>query len=140
VAARAGEGLEALSPGVEVVGRVCPPFRALSRTEQVEEMRAISKSDPNLVLVALGCPRQERLIADYFQAAPTAVWIGVGGTFDFLAGRRQRAPRWVQAAGLEWVARLLQDPRKLARRYLLRDIPFLARLVVGRARSPRVPG
>ncbi len=76
----------------------------------------------------MGCPKQERLIARYFDAAPAAVWIGVGGTLDFYAGRTRRAPRWMQAIGLEWVMRLAQEPRRLWRRYLLHDIPTLVRV------------
>ena len=78
-----------------------------------------------LVLVALGCPYQEQVIARYYEAAPAAVWIGVGGTLDILAGRTRRAPRLLQRLGLEWLARLAQEPRRLWRRYLLRDVPAL---------------
>ena len=109
----------------QVVAVINPPFRDLTAEEQAEERRRIAEARPDVIFVALGCPKQERRIADYYSAAPSAVWIGVGGTFDFIAGKRTRAPRAMQAAGLEWVARLAQEPRRLWRRYLLRDIPAL---------------
>ncbi|MDZ7726965.1 MAG: WecB/TagA/CpsF family glycosyltransferase [Dehalococcoidia bacterium] len=111
---------------VEVVARVVPPFRPLAPDEELEERARIREAEPHLVLVALGCPRQEQLIARYFDEAPGATWIGVGGTLDFFAGSRKRAPRWVQDAGGEWIVRLAQEPRRLWRRYLLRDVPALA--------------
>ena len=95
------------------------------------------------MLVALGCPRQERLIARYFDCAPAALWIGVGGTFELISGRKRRAPAPMQAVGLEWVARLAQEPGRLWRRYLLRDAPFFLRLapayLFGRARPSPEP-
>jgi hypothetical protein len=87
------------------------------------------------VLVALGCPAQERRIQEYYHAAPGAIWIGVGGTLDFFGGRRRRAPGWVQALGLEWLFRLGQEPRRLWRRYLLRDLPALVQLLAWCARN-----
>ncbi len=111
--------------GVRIVAQLTPPFRELSEQESLAERARLTAAAPDLVLVALGCPRQERLIARYFDAAPGAVWIGIGGTLDFFAGRRWRAPRFVQAAGLEWAFRLMQEPRRLWRRYLLRDLPTL---------------
>lgn len=139
VAAVAAERLAALGGNVEIAGMMCPPFRSLSRLEQANERRQIAALAPDLVLVALGCPRQERLIATYFDSAPAAIWIGVGGTLDFLAGRKRRAPRWLQAAGLEWTARLAQDPRRLWKRYLLRDLPFLLRLAPSQLNWSRRP-
>jgi N-acetylglucosaminyldiphosphoundecaprenol N-acetyl-beta-D-mannosaminyltransferase len=115
-------------PGVEVALRIVPPFRELSSEERDAERDAIARSDPDIVFVALGCPRQELLIRDYIHAAPGAVWLGIGGTFDFYAGIRKRAPKWMQQSGLEWAARLAQEPRRLWRRYVLRDIPTLLAL------------
>lgn len=114
--------------GVEVVLVHCPPFRPLTAEEEQAEQQAISRARPDLVLVALGCPKQERLIARYFEAASEAIWIGVGGTFEILGGHRKRAPRAAQRLGLEWAVRLLQEPRRLWRRYLLRDVPALISL------------
>lgn len=112
-------------PRVRIVARLVPPFRPLTPFEEEAEQRQLSEADPHLVLVALGCPRQERLAARYFEAAPHALWIGVGGTFEFVAGVRMRAPAWSQWAGFEWAVRLIQEPRRLWRRYLVRDVPAL---------------
>ena len=114
--------------GVEIVSRIVPPFRELSDVERDDEIHRIQSAKPDVVFVALGCPRQEFLIREYFQAAPQALWVGIGGTFDFYAGIRKRAPQWMQRSGLEWTARLAQEPRRLWRRYVLRDIPALLAL------------
>ncbi len=121
----AAERFEALSPGTRVVLRTSPPFRDLTAEEQDAERAAIREAAPHLVLVGLGCPKQERRIRDYYPAAPDAVWIGVGGTFEMVAGHRRRAAPLVQRLGMEWLVRLVQDPGRLARRYLGRDIPSL---------------
>jgi N-acetylglucosaminyldiphosphoundecaprenol N-acetyl-beta-D-mannosaminyltransferase len=137
---RASKTIEEFAPGVRAVFTVSPPFRAWT-ADEVERFRGgIASAEPDLVLVALGCPRQERLIAEWYPLAPRAVWIGVGGTFDFFAGRRRRAPRWMQRAGLEWSYRLVQDPRRLGRRYFGRDLPALARLTLSVLRERRRGG
>lgn len=89
---------------------------------------------PDLLLVALGAPKQECFIFEQRARLGAAVCIGVGGSLDFVAGTRRRAPRWISRIGLEWLYRLLQEPRRLARRYLLRDPLFawiLARQLLG---------
>ncbi|MCC6386253.1 MAG: WecB/TagA/CpsF family glycosyltransferase [Dehalococcoidia bacterium] len=138
VAAAGARALEAAYPGVRFVLQICPPFRALSDDEVAAYHARIAAARPDVVLVALGCPRQERFSAEHFEAAPGAVWIGIGGTFDFYAGIKRRAPAFLQAVGAEWVARLAQDPRRLWRRYLLDDIPAFAavsfRVLSGRLR------
>lgn len=111
--------------GVEVAAVLCPPFGRLTPEQSREYADSIAAAEPHLVLVALGCPRQERFIAEQYAEAPQALWIGVGGTFDFYAGKRRRAPRLVGATGGEWLVRLVQEPRRLWRRYLLRDLPTL---------------
>lgn len=110
---------------VRVVASINPPFRPLSDSEREAHLAALVGSQPDVVLVALGCPTQEQLIADWHKSLPAALWIGVGGTFDFFGGRRKRAPRAFRASGLEWVVRLAQEPRRLGRRYLGRDVPAL---------------
>ena len=131
VSEAAAAAIEADHPGVRVVARICPPYRELTEEERQSERAALRAAAPDLVLVALGCPKQERLIAEYGDAVPAAVWIGVGGTFDFFAGKRRRAPRALQATGLEWAVRLVQEPARLWRRYLLRDLPALAAVAPG---------
>ena len=135
---RAAAHLERQFPGLRVVSRLVPPYRPLSGDEQAAERRTIEQSDPELVLVALGCPRQERLIARYYDAAPHAAWIGIGGTFDIFANKRRRAPAAARALGLEWAVRFAQEPRRLWRRYVLRDVPAL--LVLGAGELRRAVG
>jgi N-acetylglucosaminyldiphosphoundecaprenol N-acetyl-beta-D-mannosaminyltransferase len=123
--------LSRLGSGALIVHVTNPPFRTLWRPEVERGQAALAASGANVVLVALGCPAQERLIAEWQQILPTALWIGIGGTLDFYAGLRRRAPRRLQRAGLEWIVRMVQEPRRLGRRYLLRDIPAFAAIVPG---------
>jgi hypothetical protein len=111
-----------------VVCAISPPFRQLSEAEEDAHRRALAACHPDVVLVALGCPRQERFVAASYAWLPEAVWIGIGGALDFYAGRRVRAPHVLQSIGLEWLVRLAQEPRRLWRRYLLRDVPALLAL------------
>jgi N-acetylglucosaminyldiphosphoundecaprenol N-acetyl-beta-D-mannosaminyltransferase len=120
--------------GARVVAIINPPFRHLDRLERDHYCRELVEAHPDLVLVALGCPRQERVIAEWFPELPSAVWVGVGGTLDFFAGRRRRAPGVAQRLGLEWLVRLAQEPVRLGPRYLGRDVPALARLLVATVR------
>jgi N-acetylglucosaminyldiphosphoundecaprenol N-acetyl-beta-D-mannosaminyltransferase len=126
VAARAAERLAGLGPRIVIAAVVTPPFRKLAVAELDRFRDELVESRPEVVLVALGCPAQERLIAEWHPALPGALWIGVGGTFDLLTGRRRRAPRLIQSAGMEWIFRMVQEPRRLGRRYLGRDVPAAA--------------
>jgi len=92
--------------------------------------RRLRWSRPDLVFVALGSPKQECLIRALRAEYDTAWMIGIGISFSFLAGRVKRAPQWMQRLGLEWIHRLTQEPRRLARRYLLDGIPFGVRLLL----------
>jgi N-acetylglucosaminyldiphosphoundecaprenol N-acetyl-beta-D-mannosaminyltransferase len=133
--------LQERSPGTQLVARISPPYRALSADELAADLPALRAAEPQLVLVALGCPRQERFIADHFGQVPGALWMGVGGTFDFFAGKRSRAPKAMQAIGAEWVVRLVQEPGRLWRRYFLNDLPALAAVLPGCLAKKRVtPG
>ena len=92
------------------------------------------RARPDLVYVGLGAPKTERVIATLRTTLPAAWWIGVGISLSFMAGDVRRAPSWMQRAGLEWLHRLVQEPRRLARRYLLEDLPFAARLLISARR------
>jgi N-acetylglucosaminyldiphosphoundecaprenol N-acetyl-beta-D-mannosaminyltransferase len=118
-------------PGLCIAGFHCPAmgFEKEPRTSHQIE-RLIRQASPDIVYVALGSPKQERLIASLRAAFPGVWWLGVGVSFSFLCGRVRRAPRWVQAIGCEWVHRLLQEPSRLAGRYLRDDLPFAAGLFV----------
>ncbi len=96
---------------------------------QDELVARIAATRPSLILVALGCPKQELWIHRHRAQLRPAVLLGVGATLDFIAGRIRRAPPWVSSLGLEWAFRLLHEPHRLARRYLVNDPTFLAILV-----------
>jgi len=133
----AAHRLEARHPGLRVVGVHSPPFRPLTPAEDEAIVRMIREAAPGLLFVAFGAPRQDLWIRAHLDALNVRVAMGVGCVLDLLAGTARRAPGWMQQAGLEWSYRLLQEPRRLWRRYLLDDMPMLGRLVLGSVRPER---
>jgi N-acetylglucosaminyldiphosphoundecaprenol N-acetyl-beta-D-mannosaminyltransferase len=117
--------LEERHPGVRVACRIAPPFRPLTPEEDEAVTREIAASGARVLFVGIGCPKQERWMAAHKGRIP-AVMLGVGAAFDFHTGRVRQAPRWMQVAGLEWVFRLLMDPRRLWKRYLKHNPRFVA--------------
>lgn len=111
-------------PGLRVAGACSPPFRPLSAEEEAEAVAAINASGAGLVFMGLGCPKQETWMARN-SARISAVLLGVGAAFDFAAGTKERAPLWMQRNGLEWLYRLLKEPRRLWRRNLVTNSLFL---------------
>ena len=101
-----------------------PPFRALTPTEDAETVDRINASGAGIVFVGLGCPKQERWIAQH-RGRVNAVMIGVGAAFDFHAGTVPRAPEWMRNNGLEWLHRLASEPRRLWKRYLVTNTLFI---------------
>lgn len=118
--------LLAAFPGLQIAGAYSPPFRTLSATEDAAIVDMINGSGAGTVWVSLGCPKQERWMAAH-RGRIEAVMIGVGAAFDYHAGTIKRAPIWMQQAGLEWLHRLLSEPRRLWRRYLVTNSIFLVR-------------
>jgi exopolysaccharide biosynthesis WecB/TagA/CpsF family protein len=104
-------------PCLEVAGHESPPYQPLDQMDHEGICRRIRESRADLVLVSFGCPKQERWIDMNYRECGGAVCIGVGATIDFLAGAMKRAPRWMQLVGGEWVFRMLQEPRRLGKRY-----------------------
>ncbi len=125
-------------PGLQVTFRMSPPFRPLEPGEEAEVDRAILDSGCRVLFVGLGCPKQERWMAAHRAALPCAL-VGVGAAFDFLSGAKHQAPRWMQSAGLEWLFRLLQEPRRLWRRYLLYNPRFALGLALQLVLDRRAP-
>jgi N-acetylglucosaminyldiphosphoundecaprenol N-acetyl-beta-D-mannosaminyltransferase len=123
--ARAAEVLRGRFPGLRILGtsspRVSDPPTAAEVAAIADELCPLR---PDLVLVGLGSPKQERLIRELRSRLPASWMVGVGISFSFLAGDVRRAPPWMQRTGLEWIHRLAQEPRRLARRYLVEDLPF----------------
>ncbi len=122
---RAKEFLEKEFPKINIVGTDCPP---LGFEKDAAEMRRISekikRSAPDILLVGLGAPKQEKWIYDSHNDVQVPVSVGVGVTFEFIAKIVKRAPKWMQKAGLEWSWRLVMEPKRLWRRYLLDDPVF----------------
>lgn len=141
VAERAAVVLRERHPALEVAGvwdgRVGSPPSA---TELDEITQRLQRRVPDLLFVGLGSPKQEELIAALRARFPATWMLGLGASFDFVAGTLVRAPRWVQRAGLEWVHRLAQDPKRLARRYLVDDLPFAFSLFAEAWRARRAGG
>jgi len=126
----AAAALKKKYPSCIIVGTHFPPFGFQENFQQMSVIiQALSDTKPDIVYVALGSPKQEKLIARLRPVLPDAWWIGVGNSFSFLAGHVKRAPVWMQRTGLEWVHRLMQEPRRLFRRYLIVGVPFAASLL-----------
>ena len=122
--------------GTNVVGTASPFIRLDGSPGDLDQgMDEVASSRPDVVLVAMGAPKQERWIHHNRARLGSAVALGIGASLDFVIGRVKRAPRWVSDAGLEWVYRLVREPRRLSHRYLVKDPRFLAVL----ARTARVP-
>ncbi len=119
------ECLKQMFPQLTIAGTYCPPFRPMSEREDRATVELILGSAADIVFVGTGAPRQERWIADHRNRLAGVVLVGVGAAFDFHAGARPQAPRWMQQAGLEWFFRLLIEPRRLWKRYVLLNPLFL---------------
>ena len=116
--ARAAKNAQALHPQLQLAGAYSPPFQPLLEMDHEDIVRRVREAKPDILLVAFGCPKQEKWISMQFKQAGVPLSIGVGATIDFLAGSVRRAPQWMQRTGLEWAFRLLQEPRRLFRRYV----------------------
>lgn len=136
VAARAAERLKSDFPQIVIAGNDAPRIDMSAppafRLDTIESIRA---ARPDIVLVGLGAPKQELWIAEAAPRLRPAVLLGIGASLDFIAGTTKRAPAWMSASGLEWLYRLAKEPRRLWRRYLIRDPKFLLILL----RALRLP-
>ena len=111
-------------PAFKLAGMYSPPFRALSEQEDQQTVDMINASGAGVVFVGLGCPKQEKWMAEH-RGRINAVMIGVGAAFDYHAGTIKRAPLWMQRNGLEWFYRLCTEPRRLWRRYWSTNSRFI---------------
>jgi len=116
--------LTAQFPKLQIPFAFAPPFRPLSQSEDAAVVDAIEAADVAILFVGLGCPKQERWMAAHRETLDCAM-VGVGAAFDFIAGVKSQAPRWLQRLGLEWLFRLLAEPRRLWRRYLVGNPRFI---------------
>lgn len=139
VAATLRDRLVTRFPGLTVVGIHSPPFRPLADTELAELHATVAATQPDVIWVGLGSPKQEHFMAAQAATLATGVLIGVGAAFDFHSGRIPQAPRWIRHSGLEWLFRLATEPRRLGRRYLRTNPRFLLHLVAQRTGLRRYP-
>ncbi|WP_395745873.1 WecB/TagA/CpsF family glycosyltransferase [Prosthecobacter sp.] len=124
VAEKAVQKVQERHPKLRIAGMLSPPFQPLHEMNHAAICAEIHSTDPDLLFVSFGCPKQEKWIAMNYQRAAAPVTIGVGATIDFLAGHMLRAPLWMQKTGLEWLYRLLQEPRRLFKRYATDFVVF----------------
>jgi N-acetylglucosaminyldiphosphoundecaprenol N-acetyl-beta-D-mannosaminyltransferase len=111
-------------PDLPIAGMYSPPFRPATKEEEDQLVNKINNSGAAVVLVILGCPKQERWMAS-MKGKINAVMIGVGGALPVMVGMQKRAPAWLQHMGLEWLFRLMQEPRRLFRRYVITNSLFI---------------
>ena len=117
-------------PHIRIVGCYCPQLGFEKRPKQMAEIsQLLADANPDIIFVALGSPKQEHLIAKLRPGLPAAWWLGVGVSFSFLTGDVQRAPPLMQKLGIEWLHRLMQEPRRLFKRYIVHGLPFAASLL-----------
>ncbi len=138
-AGRAAAALLEHAPGLQIVGAISPPFGFDLDPALFAALRdEIVAAQPDLVLVGIGFPKQERVIASLRAALPGTWFLGCGQAINFAAGEQRRAPTWMQRVGIEWVHRMVSEPGRLAERYLRHDVPFalslLARTFIARYR------
>ena len=116
--------LEDKYPGIQIVGMHSPPFRPLTEEENQDIIQRINEMKPDFVWVGLGAPKQEKWMADH-QGEVEGFMVGVGAGFDYFAENISRAPQWMQRWNLEWAYRLMQDPKRLFKRYWHTNTRFI---------------
>lgn len=126
IAEKAKLNLEKSNPGIQVVGTYSPPFGFEKDEEELKQInKMITEVHPNILIACFGCPKQEKWIYNNYHKYDATVSICAGATVDFLAGNIKRAPRWMSDIGLEWLYRLIQDPKRLVRRYFIDDVKII---------------
>jgi N-acetylglucosaminyldiphosphoundecaprenol N-acetyl-beta-D-mannosaminyltransferase len=118
IAENLAETMQRDFPGLKVAGTYCPPFRLLRDDEKSALRERINSSGAHIVWVGLSTPKQEKWMGEFCAGLDARVLLGVGAAFDYNVGRIRRAPHLIQILGLEWVFRVLQEPKRLMRRYL----------------------
>jgi exopolysaccharide biosynthesis WecB/TagA/CpsF family protein len=136
IAERCAAELQKRFPGMVIAGTYSPPFRMLTDQEDEEVIQRINAANPDIVWVGLGCPKQEQWMASHRDRINCKVAIAIGAAFDIYAGAISRAPRWMQRSCLEWFYRLLQNPKRLWRRYLVYNTHFFWLLLTERFSTP----
>lgn len=126
VATKAAENLINRYNGLQVVGTYSPPYGfEKSPEEMLKITRLIKEAAPDMLIVGLGCPKQEKFMYHHCRELGVPISFGLGASFDFEAGNIKRAPKWMSEHGLEWLFRITQDPQRMAKRYLVDDLKIL---------------
>ena len=133
------EKLETRFPGLQIVGTYTPPFRDLTSEEEDEVIDQVHTSRPHILWVGLSTPKQERFMARYIDRLQVPLLVGVGAAFDFHTGRINDCSDWIKRAGMQWLHRLIQDPRRLWKRYLRNNPAFLWNIALQLSRLKRYP-
>lgn len=127
VAAKAAENLMKRYKGLQVVGTYSPPYGFENNPKEMNKIKAmIKKVHPHMLIVGLGCPKQEKFMYYHCKELGVPISFGLGASFDFEAGNIKRAPKWMADHGLEWLFRITQDPKRMAKRYLVDDLKIFS--------------
>jgi N-acetylglucosaminyldiphosphoundecaprenol N-acetyl-beta-D-mannosaminyltransferase len=119
------DAIQSKYPGAKIVGMISPPFKPMSEWDNEGFISAINEENPDFIWVGLGAPKQERWMFDQKDAINRGIMFGIGAGFDYLAGNTKHAPGWMKNASLEWLYRLIQEPKRLWKRYFKTIPPFL---------------
>jgi N-acetylglucosaminyldiphosphoundecaprenol N-acetyl-beta-D-mannosaminyltransferase len=130
VAEKLRDALQAKFPGLNIVGTYTPPFRPLNATEEAELTDLISVAKPDVLWIGLSTPKQERFMAEYADKLDVKLMVGVGAAFDIHTGSIVDAPDWMKRSGLQWLHRLMQEPSRLWRRYLINNPKFIWKVML----------
>jgi N-acetylglucosaminyldiphosphoundecaprenol N-acetyl-beta-D-mannosaminyltransferase len=128
VAEKLKANLERWFPGIRVLGTYTPPFRWLSPAEEDDLKLRIRSLRPDLMWIGLSTPKQEHFMSEYLHRLDATIMLGVGAAFDLHTGRIKDAPEWIKRAGLQWLHRVMQDPARLWKRYLVNNTQFVWKL------------
>lgn len=118
-------------PNIGIAGMYSPPFRKLTKEEDIEIVNNINKTNPDFVWIGLGAPKQEIWMSEHKNRV-NGLMLGVGAGFDYHAGNISRAPKWMQDYSLEWLYRLLQDPQRLFKRYFITNTKFISYIILNK--------
>lgn len=126
VAAKAAEKLKHKYHGLQIVGTYSPPFGFEKDDNEMSKIKSmIKEACPHILIVGLGCPKQEKFMYYHCKELGVPVSLGLGASLDFEAGNVKRAPKWMADHGLEWLFRITQDPKRMMKRYLIDDVKIL---------------
>ncbi len=122
--------IEKKFPQAKIVGAFSPPYRPFTSEENEKFISEINNAEPDLIWIGLGAPKQEIWISENYKKLNRGIMIGIGAGFDYIAGNTKHAPEWMKNASLEWLYRLVQEPRRLWKRYFLTNTLFIIFIIL----------